>query len=204
MKRNIKQKKRVVDNTPRHTRSDHGSNNLYTPPISVGSRNGTSGSSTDGRGDDSALLKRLEKISNEINTMQTYPNQNYPPNQNYHMQFNPQTHFGGPPGNPPSFSSASPRPMEFHMGHDTHQQTPRHMNDMMSNGRNPHTHDVSPQRQLYSQLNQPAGTQYGGTNTNSNHMVRSTDISFSPYLHNPSIPCPLSFFFSFSCRMAPT
>ena len=165
MKRN--QKRRVVDNSPRVTRSDHGNsskantNILYTPPIGK-----TGHGSNTSSGGDSALLQRLEKITNEINTMQTYPNQqNQPPNQNYPFQYNTQPHqhlqqqqqqqpqFSVPPGYPPSFMNASPRTMEY-----TNESSPQQMNEVIHNGyqqpqqsQQPQQypqHALSPQRQM--------------------------------------------------------
>jgi hypothetical protein len=164
MKRN-NQKRRVVDNTPRHTRSDHGANNLYTPPIKKLGLNAVVGDGASPEGD-SALLKRLEKITNEINTMQTYPNQNQPPNQNYHTQGNQYSQMGGgPPGGfPPSLSNASPRPMDFYVGQDF---SPRQMNEMSSNHSHQNPENLSPHKMRY-------GSQQYGTGTGmsvSNQMV---------------------------------
>jgi hypothetical protein len=146
MKRN--NKKRLVDNsTPRQSRSDHGDSNnkgnnqfLYTPPIGKSVGNQQSSSRTDPattHGGDSALLKRLEKITSEINTMQTYPsnqhqNQNQN-NQNYSSnQYNPQAQFNIPSGYPSSFSTASPRAMDYTTGRDG-MRSPRQANEIMSN-----------------------------------------------------------------------
>jgi hypothetical protein len=194
MKRNTNQKRRIADNTPRHTRSDHGnakSNNLYTPPI------GKVGRNTATSGGDSALLQRLEKITNEINTMQTYPNQqNQPPNQNYPLQYNPQaqTQYGVPPAYPPSYANVSPRNMEYNISGN---ESPRLTNDMMGNG-NPQQQqqqqqEFSPQsysKHKYPHQQQP---QHGATTYSSvNQMVRLLSQPFlSQWLHFHIITLPL-------------
>jgi len=172
MKRTTNQK-RKIDNTPRHSRSDHGqaSNNLYTPPIGkIGGRKreGKGAVSDDGGGGDSALLKRLEKITNEINTMQTYPNQNQPPNQSFHAQYHPQSMMsGGPPGFPPSYSNASPRPMDFFVG-----ESPRQMNEVTNSGYQ--NTDVSPQHH-----HSPQKLPYGPSNMSVSNQMEHAEMTLN-------------------------
>lgn len=178
MKRNSNQRKKI-DNGTRHSRSDHGNskpNNLFTPPIRKSGRNGGTGNG------DSALLQRLEKITNEINTMQTYPNQqNQPPNQsNYPIHFTPHPQFGLPPGNPPSYSNASPRHMEYNVSGS---ESPRHMNDMGNGyGAQQQSQNLSPQHhtQPMPPFNQNSTSHQGSTTSptfahSMNQMVSSSE-----------------------------
>ena len=143
MKRNINQRRNVADRGPRHSRSDHGnkSNNLYTPPLGKMGRNvGTSG------GGESALLKRLEKITNEINSMQAQqPNSENKKPPNAQFDYFQQIQLGAPQGYPPSFANASPRAIEFS------NESPRQMNEYVSNQQQ-HTAAEYPQNQSQQQF----------------------------------------------------
>lgn len=161
-----------MDNITRHTRSDHGTNNLYTPPIGRGSTTDVG---------DSALLKRLEKITNEINTMQTYPNQNHPPNQIFHSQFNPQSHFGMPSGYPPSMNNASPRPLDYHVGQESPRQRNEEAHNGYNNGHSPQQHHSQQHHSPQHHSPQKGGySQFGTGLTGSNLMVLCHPIPYYP------------------------